>query len=59
MEAGLNLFSIRNKIKTEEDFLKTACELKDMGYSYMQFSGAPHSAETLARVVKESGVLII
>lgn len=59
MEAGLNLYSIHNLIKTEEDFLKTACELKEMGYSYMQFSGAVHSAEVIARVVKESGMPVV
>ena len=54
MNAGLNLFSLRNSIKTEEDFLATAKRLKAMGYSYMQFSGAPLDAEMIARVSRES-----
>ena len=59
MEFGLNLFSIRNLIKTEEDFLKTACALKEMGYSYMQFSGVPHDADCIARVSKASDMPVV
>ena len=54
MEAGLNLFSIRSLIQTEEDFLKIALKLKELGYSYMQFSGAPYDADKIARVSKAS-----
>lgn len=56
MKAGLNLFSIRNFLQTEEEFLATAIKLKEMGYSYMQFSGAPFDADKIARVSKESGM---
>ena len=35
MKAGLNLFSIRNLLQTEQDFLATAIKLKEMGYSYL------------------------
>jgi sugar phosphate isomerase/epimerase len=56
MNLGLNLFSIRNLIGTEEDFLKTALALKENGYSYMQYSGAPYDADRIARVVKASGM---
>ena len=40
---GLNLFSIRNYLDTEEHFLEVAKKLKEMGYSYMQFSDATTS----------------
>ena len=33
MEAGLNLYSIRNLIETEEAFLDTAHKLREMGYT--------------------------
>jgi len=56
MEFGLNLYSVRNLIKTEEDFLKTAHALREMGYDYMQFSGAPLDADMIARVSRESGL---
>lgn len=56
MKAGLNLFSIRNFLQNEEEFLSTAIKLKEMGYSYMQFSGAPYDADRIARVSKESGM---
>lgn len=56
MKAGLNLYSIRNLIQTEEDFLQTAIKLKEMGYSYMQFSGAPFDAEKIKRVSEKSGM---
>jgi len=50
MKAGLNLYSIKNLIDTEENFLATAYKLKEMGYSYIQFSGAPYDADMIARV---------
>lgn len=54
MRAGLNLFSIRSLLQTEEEFLATALKLKELGYSYMQFSGAPYDADKIARVSKLS-----
>ena len=54
MNAGLNLFSLRTSIATEADFLATANKLKEMGYSYLQFSGAPFDGEMIARVSKAS-----
>lgn len=56
MNAGLNLYSIRNLISTEEDFLATAKKLREMGYSYLQFSGAPFDAGMIARVSAASGL---
>ena len=56
MKVGLNLFSIKNRIQTEQDFLQTALTLKDYGYSYMQFSGADMQASQIANVVKQSGL---
>ena len=56
MNAGLNLFSLRKSIATEAEFLATCQHLKEMGYSYVQFSGAPFDAEMIARVSRESGM---
>lgn len=56
MDVGLNLFSIRNLIQKEKDFLDTAYKLKDMGYSYMQYSGGPYDAATIARVSRETNM---
>ena len=56
MKAGLNLYSIRNLIATEEEFLSTAKRLKEMGYSYIQYSGAPFDAERIKRVSEEVGL---
>ena len=56
MEFGLNLYSIRNLINTEEGFLSAANSLREMGYDYMQFSGAPFDADMIARVSRESGL---
>lgn len=50
MKAGLNLFSIKNLLDSEENFLATAYKLKEMGYSYAQFSGMPFDADMIARV---------
>lgn len=54
MNAGLNLYSLRKNITTEADFLATCQRLKAMGYSYVQFSGAPFDAEMIVRVSRES-----
>ena len=57
MKAGLNLYSLRKFIKTEEELLSTANRLKDMGYDYLQFSGVQVNAEwaeILARVCEQT-----
>ena len=59
MKAGLNLFTLRNAIATEAEFLATANKLRDMGYSYLQYSGGPYDADMIARVSKESGLPIV
>lgn len=55
---GVNLFSLRTMIKTEENFLRTAIALRDMGYDCMQFSGAPFDAEMICRVVGATGMSV-
>ncbi len=59
MEAGLNLFTLRHAIKTEEDFLETALRLRDMGYAFMQFSGAPFNPDVIKRVSDASGLPVV
>ena len=59
MKAGLNLFSIKNLLDTEENFLATAYKLKEMGYSYVQFSGAPYDADMIARVSSASQLPVV
>ena len=56
MNIGLNLFSVRNWIQTEEDFLKNAERLKNMGYNYFQYSGADFDPERIERVTKAIGI---
>ena len=60
MEFGLNLYSIRNLIETEEAFLKTAHKLKEIGYSYMQCSaGLTYDPLLFKRVSEETGMPIV
>lgn len=59
MKAGLNLYSVRNLIKTEEDFAKTAAALAEMGYSYIQYSGAEFDPARIARVSAASGLPVV
>jgi sugar phosphate isomerase/epimerase len=59
MKAGINLYTLRHAIKSEADLLATAIKLRDMGYSYMQFSGAPLDADMIKRVSDESGLPVI
>ena len=56
MKAGLNLFSVRGMIRTEENFLSTAIKLREAGYSYLQYSGAAFDAERIKRVSERSGL---
>ena len=59
MNLGLNLYSIRNLIKTEEEFLATAKTLKKLGYEYVQYSGAPFDAERIKRVSEEAELPVV
>ena len=59
MKAGLNLFSIKNLLDNEANFLDTALKLKKMGYSYAQFSGMPFDADMIARVSKAADLPIV
>ena len=54
-EIGLNLYSVRNLISTEEDLLTTAQKLKDAGYSFFQYSGATWDPKRIKRMVDEVG----
>jgi sugar phosphate isomerase/epimerase len=58
-EIGLNLYSLRNCIATEEDFLSTAIRLREMGYTFLQYSGAAFDADRITRVSKESGMPVV
>ena len=53
---GLNLYSLREQIKTEELLVETLTRLKDMGYSFVQFSGAPFDAGMILRAAEKTGV---
>lgn len=59
MEAGLNLFSIRNLIATPEGYLETTHKLKDMGYTCLQHSGAAFDPDLLVRVTEETGLPVV
>ena len=54
-EIGLNLYSVRNLIGTEEELITTAQKLKDMGYSFFQYSGAMFDPKRIKRMVDEVG----
>lgn len=59
MDFGLNLYSIRNLIQSESDFMDTSLKLRDMGYSCMQYSGGPYDPEVMRRVSRTSGLPIV
>ena len=59
MEAGLNLYSIRNLIGTEDDLVRTAVKLREMGYAYLQYSGAPFEPERIRRASEVSGLPVL
>ena len=59
MQAGLNLYSIRNYLDTEEHFLEAAQKLREMGYSYMQYSGGAFDPDRIARVSSQTGLPVV
>ena len=59
MQAGLNLFSIRNYLDTEEHFLQAAKELKKMGYAYIQYSGGAFDPDRIARVSTQADLPVV
>ncbi len=58
-DIGVNLYSLRTMIKTEEDYLSTSVALREMGYDCVQFSGAPFDYEMIGRVSERSGVKVV
>ncbi|MBQ8345237.1 MAG: sugar phosphate isomerase/epimerase [Clostridia bacterium] len=59
MKFGLNLFSLRKQIETPETFLETAFALKEMGYSYLQFSGAPFDKDVIRTVSEKTELPVV
>ena len=59
MEFGINLYSVRTKIQTPEDFLDTAIRLKNMGYSFFQFSGGVYDPEVIKSVSQKTSMPIV
>ncbi len=61
MEFGLNLFSIRNLLNTEEEFSNALLKLREMGYSFVQYSGVkiPFNGDTVSRVSAETGMQVV
>lgn len=56
MQFGLNLYSLRNRMQTEENLKSLTVELREGGYSYLQYSGAAFHPEMIARVSEETGM---
>ncbi|MBE6594609.1 MAG: sugar phosphate isomerase/epimerase [Ruminococcaceae bacterium] len=59
MKFGLNLYSLRKQIATREDFYNTLCRLKELGYDYVQYSGAPFDGEMIREVSEKAGVPVV
>ena len=59
MQAGLNLFSIGRLIRTEPEFLQRAEQLKEMGYSFLQYSGAPYDPARIQRMERVVGLPVV
>ena len=59
MEFGLNLFSVRDKLKTKEDLLFCVQRLKENGYKYFQYSGGPFEVERLKEVENSVAPIVL
>ena len=62
MDIGLNLYSLRNQIKDEKAFLKTMETLREIGISFVQYSGADFASRifyaiNLSRVLQDRVLL--
>ena len=58
-ETGLNLYSIRRLVGTEDDLRNVLYALKEMGYAHVQYSGGPYEPERIARVSRETGMPVV
>ena len=56
---GLQLFSVRDFLKTEEDAKVTFEKLKKMGYDEGQTAGCNFPVEAYARLAREAGIAIV
>ena len=56
---GLNLHSIRNYLDSEEKFTDVLEKLKEMGYTYVQYSGAPFDAPMIKRAIDKTGMKVV
>lgn len=56
---GLNLHSIRNYLDSEEKFTDVLETLKEMGYTYVQYSGAPFDAPMIKRAIGKTGMRVV
>ena len=56
MNFGLNLYSLRKQISTVEDFESSVLKLKKMGYSYLQFSGAPFNSASIKQISEKTNM---
>ncbi len=59
MQFGINLYSLRDFIQTEDDFVQTAEKVKKMGYSFLQYSGADFDPDRILRVSQKTGMPIV
>lgn len=59
MKAGLNLFSLNKFIKDEKGYVQTMIKLKELGYDFVQYSGAPYDPEIIKKGSEESGLPVV
>jgi len=60
MILGAQLYTVREFMKTEEDFARTMEKIAAIGYKYVQVSGiGAVSAECIAKAVRDTGLKVI
>lgn len=59
MDAGLNLYSIRNQIQSESEFLAAAQRIKDMGYAHIQYSGTAFDIKRIKKMQESVGLPVV
>ena len=56
---GAQLFTIRERMQTEDDFVSSMKKIKDIGFSTVQISGTPLGAQFMKKVLDDLGLTCV
>jgi sugar phosphate isomerase/epimerase len=59
MKLGINLYSLHGMIDTDDKLFKAVSKLKEIGYDYLQYSGAPFEAEKVKKLIDNTAMPVL